>query len=57
MCMQDYEILSGNKLVALWKDRRLTVVDQTLLPQYLKKVAEADLWLSTRAIDSRRAGR
>ena len=57
MCMQDYEILSGNKLVAIWKDRRLTVVDQTLLPQYLKKAAEADLWLSTRAIDSRRAGR
>ena len=53
--MQDYEILSGNTPVAVWKDKRLTVIDQALLPQYLKKTAEADLWLSTRAIDSHRA--
>ena len=55
MCMQNYEILSGNKLVAVWKDKRLTVIDRALLPQYLKKSANADLWLSTRAIDAHRA--
>ncbi len=53
--MQDYEILSGNKLVAVWAEKRLTVIDQMLLPQYLKRTAEADLWLTTRAIDSHRA--
>ncbi len=55
MCMQNYEILSENTLVAVWKDKRLTVIREDLLPQYLKRVPEADLWLATRAIDSHRA--
>ena len=55
MTNRNYEILSGNTLVAIWQDNRLTVVNEALLPLYLKKVQNADLWLETRAIDSHRA--
>ena len=50
-----YEILSGDTLVAAWKDKFLTVCDESLLPLYLKKYPDADSWLETRAIDSHRA--
>ena len=52
MTNRNYEILSGNTLVAIWQDNRLTVVNEALLPLYLKKIQNADLWLETRAIDS-----
>ena len=55
MCMSDYEILSGNVPVALWKNHRLTVYHEKLLPQYLKSFGNADMWLETRAVDSHRA--
>ena len=55
MTNRNYEILSGNTLVAIWQDNRLTVVNEVLLPLYLKKIQDADLWLETRAIDSHRA--
>ena len=55
MTNRNYEILSGNTLVAIWQDNRLTVVNEALLPLYLKKIQNADLWLETRAIDSHRA--
>ena len=55
MRMQDYEILSENTLVAVWKNKHLEVYNDSLLPLYLKKNSEADMWLATRAIDSHRA--
>lgn len=53
--MSDYLILSQNTPVAKWENNRLTVLCEQLLPLYLKRVANADMWLETRAIDSHRA--
>ena len=55
MTDRNYEILSGDTLVAVWSNNKLTVINEALLPLYLKKVQNADLWLETRAIDSHRA--
>ncbi len=55
MNAKNYEILSGNTLVAIWTNNILTIHNETLLPLYLKKISNADLWLETRAIDSHRA--
>ena len=55
MTNKSYEILSGETLVAVWQDGKLTVVNEALLPLYLKKIQNADPWLETRAIDSHRA--
>ena len=55
MDKNNYEILSGNTLVAIWQDKKLKVVDKARLPLYLKKIENADMWLETRAIDSHRA--
>ena len=54
MNSRNYEIFSGNTLVAVWKNDRLTVLNETLLPLYLRKIQNADMWLETRAIDSHR---
>ena len=51
----EYEIFSGDELVATWKNNKLTVVNDKLLPLYLKRIQNADMWLETRAIDSHRA--
>ena len=55
MDKQNYEILSGDTLVAVWQNNTLTVQNKSLLPLYLKRISNADLWLETRAIDSHRA--
>ena len=55
MDKRSYEILSADTLVAIWKDGCLEVVNETLLPLYLKYIRNADMWLETRAIDSHRA--
>lgn len=55
MTNRNYEILSGDTLVAMWKDSKLTVINEALLPLYLKKIQNAYMWLETRAIDSHRA--
>ena len=55
MNSRNYEIFSGDTLVAVWKNDRLTVLNETLLPLYLRKIQNADMWLETRAIDSHRA--
>ena len=52
---RDYEIMSGNTLVALWQNEQLIVTNEDLLPLYLKRISNADMWLETRAIDSHRA--
>ena len=55
MADRNYEILSGDTLVAVWQDNRLNILNEKLLPMYLRKIHNADLWLETRAIDSHRA--
>ena len=55
MTDRKYEILSGDTLVAVWNNNKLSVINEALLPLYLKKIQNADLWLETRAIDSHRA--
>ena len=52
---RNYEILSGETLVAIWENGNLTVKNESLLPLYLKNIQNADSWLETRAIDSHRA--
>lgn len=55
MSEKNYEILRGSTLVALWENNNLTVKNEALLPLYLRKIHNADMWLETRAIDSHRA--
>ena len=55
MTNRNYEILSGNTVVAVWKNNELNTINQDLLPLYLRKIQNADAWLETRAIDSHRA--
>lgn len=55
MDKNNFEILSGDTVVAVWKNGKLTVKNESLLPLYLKRVKNAELWLETRAIDSHRA--
>ncbi len=55
MTNRNYEILSGDTLVAIWQDNRLNIINEALLPLYLRKIQNADMWLETRAIDSHRA--
>lgn len=50
-----YLIMSADTLVAKWENDSLTVFNDSLLPLYLKRVSNADMWLETRAIDSHRA--
>ena len=55
MTNRNYEILSGDTVVAVWQDNKLNIVNEALLPLYLRKIQNADMWLETRAIDSHRA--
>lgn len=51
----NYEIMSGDVVVAVWQSNNLIIKNEALLPLYLKNISNADLWLETRAIDSHRA--
>lgn len=53
--MANYEIMNKNIVTAVWNNNELTVIEQELMPLFLKKVSNADLWLESRAIDSHRA--
>lgn len=55
MAIKDFVIMSKDNQVAVWKNGSLTVLNDTLLPLYLKRISDADSWLATRAIDSHRA--
>ena len=55
MAMKNYYIMSGDTAVAKWENSELTVLNEALLPLYLRRVNNADMWLETRAIDSHRA--
>ncbi len=51
----NYEIMSGDTVVAVWQNGELIIKNNDLLPLYLKRMPNADVWLETRAIDSHRA--
>lgn len=55
MNKKSFEILSADTVVAVWNDGQLTVVNDALLPLYLKRISDAEKWLESRAIDSHRA--
>ena len=55
MNKQEFEIMSRDTVVAVWRNGELTVKNEKLLPLFLKRVHDADMWLSSRAIDSHRA--
>ena len=55
MSDNNFYILSGNDIVAKWEENELIILNEQLLPLFLKRVANAELWLETRAIDSHRA--
>ncbi len=55
MDKRSYEIFSGDVHVATWENDTLTVINEALLPLYLKKIQNPNMWLETRAIDSHRA--
>ena len=50
----NYEIISNDNIVAIWKNDELTVLNNDLLPLFLKHCNNPNLWLSSRAIDSSR---
>lgn len=52
---KNYEILSADTVVAVWQNDNLDVINNDLLPLFLKRINNADMWLETRAIDSHRA--
>jgi len=51
---RNYEIFSGNELVAVWENARLTVLNKALLPLYLRRYTNVDAWLESRAADNDR---
>lgn len=53
--MNNFEIFSGDCLVAIWENNRLSVINNELLPLFLKRISNAEAWLETRAVDSHRA--
>ena len=55
MTERNYYIMSGDTVVAKWENGELTVLNEALLPLFLRHVRNADMWLETRAIDSHRA--
>lgn len=55
MATRDYYIMSADTVVAKWENDELTVINENLLPMYLKRVHNANMWLETRAIDTHRA--
>ena len=55
MSSRNYEIMNRNTIAAIWQNNTLTVLNEALLPLYLRRIHNADMWLETRAIDSHRA--
>lgn len=50
----EYEILSSDVVVATWKNNNLNILNEDLLPLYLKYHNDINSWLESRAIDSTR---
>lgn len=54
MNKKSFQILSGDIVVAVWNDGQLTIVNDTLLPLYLKYNPDVVNWLKSRAADRKR---
>lgn len=54
MKSEGYEILSGDILVAIWKDNDLTVLKSELLPLFLINNPNANKWLVSRVANGKR---
>ena len=48
-------IMSGDIAVAKWQDNTFKILNDVLLPLYLKNTGNVQRWLETRAIDCHRA--
>lgn len=55
MNSRNYLIMLADTPVAKWENESLTVLNAALLPLYLRRISNADMWLETRAVDSNRA--
>ncbi|MHB1152228.1 MAG: hypothetical protein ACYCWE_15970 [Eubacteriales bacterium] len=55
MAERNYEIMTKDMLTAIWQNGTPGVLNDILLPLYLRRISNADMWLETRAIDSHRA--
>ena len=51
---ENFEILSGDIVVAIYKEGNLTIKDKSRLPLFLLNNSNAKEWLETRAIDTHR---
>lgn len=51
----DFYIMNKDSVVAKWQADKLEIVNESLLPLYLKNTGNVDRWLETRAIDYHRA--
>lgn len=51
----DFYIMSWDRAAAVWKNNKLEIIEERLLPIYLKRTSNVEKWLETRAIDSHRA--
>lgn len=51
----DFYIMSKDIAVAKWQDNNFEVINENLLPLYLKNTGNVEKWLETRAIDCHRA--
>ena len=51
----DFYIMSKDIITARWQGGVFEVIDENLLPLYLKNTGNVQKWLETRAIDSHRA--
>ena len=51
----NYYIMSKDVAVARWQGGSLEVMNENLLPLYLKNTGNVEKWLETRAIDRHRA--
>lgn len=51
----DFYIMSRDHITAKWQNNKLDIVNQDLLPIYLKNTGNVNKWLETRAIDCHRA--
>lgn len=51
----DFYIMSKDIITAKWQGGVFEVIDENLLPLYLKNTGNVQKWLETRAIDSHRA--
>ena len=47
----NFYIMSKDVAVAKWQDNNLEVINENLLPLYLKHTGNVERWLETRALD------